>query len=65
MGFAVVFIGSLGIELHAEGVTLVSDLVIHGDLFLVNTLRDGFFIEDNIVRSGLIENPVTRKGTVA
>jgi hypothetical protein len=58
VGFAVVLVLSGGVELHGEGISFLSELVVHGDLFLVNSGWDGIFIEDNIVGSSLVVGPV-------
>lgn len=56
--FAVVFVGtSLG-ELHGEGVTFLSQLFAHGDGLLVDPIGDGIFVEDDVVRSGLVVDPI-------
>src|SRR5210317_559560 len=58
--FAVVFIGSSLFKLHGECLSLLAQLVAHGDGFLVNSRRNRIFVKDNIVRSRFVVNPSDR-----
>ena len=58
--FAVVAIGSGGIEAHLEGVSRLAELVVHGDLLLVDAIRDVVLVEDDVVGSSLVVDPDNR-----
>lgn len=59
--FAVVTIGSGGIEFHFEGVSRLAELVVHGNLLLIDAIRDVVLIEDNVVGSSLVVDPETNR----
>ena len=61
MGFAVVLVLAGLVELHGEGVSLLAKLVVHGDLFLVYSSRDGILVEDDIVGATLVVGPAVRQ----
>mmetsp|Transcript_21555 Transcript_21555/g.50684 ORF Transcript_21555/g.50684 Transcript_21555/m.50684 type:complete len:256 (+) Transcript_21555:105-872(+) len=56
--FAVVTIGSGGIEFHFKGVSRLAELVVHGNLLLIDAIRDVVLIEDNVVGSSLVVDPL-------
>jgi hypothetical protein len=58
MRLTVVFIGTSLIELHGEGVALLSQLIRHGDSFLGHAVGDSIFVEDNIVWASLVVDPI-------
>mmetsp|Transcript_17243 Transcript_17243/g.25486 ORF Transcript_17243/g.25486 Transcript_17243/m.25486 type:complete len:205 (+) Transcript_17243:203-817(+) len=58
MRLTVVFIGTSLIELHGEGVALLSQLFRHGDSFLGHAVGDSIFVEDNIVWASLVVDPL-------
>lgn len=56
--FAVVGVRSGGIEAHLEGVSGLAKLVVHGDLLLVDAIGDGILVEDDVVGSSLVVDPL-------
>ena len=59
--FTVVRILASGVELFGVGVTLLSELLVHGDCFLRNTIWDAILVENNIVGASLVVDPTIRR----
>merc|ERR1719491_1189469 len=60
MWFTVIIIITRSIKLLDKGITLFTQLFIHGDCFLIDTLGDRFFVKDDIVGTTLIVDPLDR-----
>merc|ERR1712238_43280 len=58
MWFTVIIIITGCIEFLDESITLFTQLFIHRDGFLIDTLGDRFFVKDHIVRTTLIDDPL-------
>ncbi len=57
---AVVGILSSSLELHGEGIIFLSHLVEHGDSLLIDSSWDGVLVENNVMGTTLVVDPVIR-----
>ena len=58
---AVVGVIARNVELHDKGFALLAKLIInHRDTFLIDASRDAFLVEDYIVGSALVVDPMVK-----